>query len=321
MRSLLPRAAGRWGGSSPRWPRNGSPASHCDVKPIPTLQGAPEMSRMSVALTLVVMALASPAALATPPATSSEPTASAAAMSIMSRPCFGAPARNPFGRCVDPSLRLTVLPAPDDAALEPNAPCQPQAQGSLVNPCAFGVDRVFEAGHDGAHRRQPRVALARRGRRRRAQGGRARRLDHAHGLPVQHGAGRHPVAPGCGDLPQLEPRRARLASPSPRGDDALPVAARECEVRRPPRRREQLRHRRARRPGAVPRAAGDGDERRRHPRHAAELGRGRGLRAARLRAQPARSPCAAPERAPGRCRAIPPSRRRGGCGGASTSST
>ncbi len=97
------------------------------------------MSRMSVALTLVVMALASPAALATPPAASSEPTASAAAMSIMSRPCFGAPARNPFGRCVDPSLRLTVLPAPDDAALEPNAPCEPQAQGSLVNPCAFGV--------------------------------------------------------------------------------------------------------------------------------------------------------------------------------------
>jgi hypothetical protein len=89
---------------------------------------------------LIVSATAALAVAAlTPAAGHASDGQTASAASIMSRPCFGAAARSPFGRCVDPTLRLTVFPSPDDAVLEPNAPCQPQAQGELVNPCTFGA--------------------------------------------------------------------------------------------------------------------------------------------------------------------------------------
>jgi hypothetical protein len=54
--------------------------------------------------------------------------------------CFGAAARDPELRCRNPALRLAVVPAPLDAAIEPNAPCQPLARGGLVAPCGFGID-------------------------------------------------------------------------------------------------------------------------------------------------------------------------------------
>jgi len=52
--------------------------------------------------------------------------------------CFGAPARNPAARCVDPSLQRTVYPAPEDAWLEHNAECLPTSREGLLYPCAFG---------------------------------------------------------------------------------------------------------------------------------------------------------------------------------------
>jgi hypothetical protein len=101
------------------------------------------MLRTSAAVALVLAALAPAAALAgaTEPthAASDEPAAAAASTSLTSRPCFGAAARSPIAPCVDPTLRHSVFPAPDDAVLEPNAPCQPQASTDLVNPCMFGA--------------------------------------------------------------------------------------------------------------------------------------------------------------------------------------
>jgi hypothetical protein len=88
----------------------------------------------SVTAALAVAALTPAAGLA-----SEEQGTSAQSASVIARPCFGAAARNPFSPCVDRSLRLTVYPAPDDAVLEPNAPCQPQPRASLVNPCTFGA--------------------------------------------------------------------------------------------------------------------------------------------------------------------------------------
>ena len=96
-----------------------------------------------VAATLAVVVVTSFATLAqaTEPngAAGDGTTASAASTSILASPCFGAAARSPIARCVDQRLQLTVFPTPDDALLEPNAPCQPQAPGQLVNPCLFGA--------------------------------------------------------------------------------------------------------------------------------------------------------------------------------------
>ena len=100
------------------------------------------MARLNIrSLGPILSAVAALAAVALTPAaalSSDEPVASAAS-GVMSRPCFGAPARNPLARCVDPSLRLTVFPAPDDAVLQPNAPCDPQTRTDLVYPCLFGA--------------------------------------------------------------------------------------------------------------------------------------------------------------------------------------
>ncbi|MEY2517259.1 MAG: hypothetical protein QOJ89_4617, partial [bacterium] len=53
--------------------------------------------------------------------------------------CFGAPARSLVEPCVDPSLRRTVYPAPQDAPLEPNAECLPTRRTGLLYPCSFGA--------------------------------------------------------------------------------------------------------------------------------------------------------------------------------------
>jgi hypothetical protein len=58
---------------------------------------------------------------------------------VIDRPCFGAAARNPFARCLNPSLQRTVFPSPTDALLEPNAPCTPLPRASLILPCRFGA--------------------------------------------------------------------------------------------------------------------------------------------------------------------------------------
>ena len=62
--------------------------------------------------------------------------------SITERPCFGAAARNPGGACIDPGLTRTVFPTPDDALLEPNAPCIPYGRANLLFPCHFGANRA-----------------------------------------------------------------------------------------------------------------------------------------------------------------------------------
>ena len=59
--------------------------------------------------------------------------------------CFGAASRDRRHRCVNPSLRLSVTPAPDDAVVAQNSPCTPlEVQGTLT-PCEFGV-RPADAG-------------------------------------------------------------------------------------------------------------------------------------------------------------------------------
>jgi hypothetical protein len=58
---------------------------------------------------------------------------------VTQRACFGAAARNPASRCVNPSLQRTVFPTPDDAVLEPNAACDPIGRASLLYPCRFGA--------------------------------------------------------------------------------------------------------------------------------------------------------------------------------------
>ncbi len=51
-------------------------------------------------------------------------------------PCFGASARAPGHRCADPGA--SVRPVPDDALLEPSAPCTP-ARPAAPAVCTFGV--------------------------------------------------------------------------------------------------------------------------------------------------------------------------------------
>ncbi|HEY0346101.1 MAG TPA: SGNH hydrolase domain-containing protein [Solirubrobacteraceae bacterium] len=58
---------------------------------------------------------------------------------VTASPCFGAAARNPFSRCVNPTLQRTVFPTPADALLEPNYPCTPLRRADLILPCLFGA--------------------------------------------------------------------------------------------------------------------------------------------------------------------------------------
>jgi hypothetical protein len=88
-----------------------------------------------------VLGVALAIAILTPAvAPADEPATTAQSAAVLARPCFGAAARDPLVRCIDPSLRRTVFPTPDDAVLQPWAPCEPQAFAGLMYPCAFGVD-------------------------------------------------------------------------------------------------------------------------------------------------------------------------------------
>lgn len=55
------------------------------------------------------------------------------------RPCFGAAARDPQAPCTNASLRLKVIPTPDDALLEPNSPCVPVSLRLQPFVCSFGA--------------------------------------------------------------------------------------------------------------------------------------------------------------------------------------
>lgn len=54
--------------------------------------------------------------------------------------CFGAAARDPERPCVNRALDLRAIPSPDDAPLEPSAPCTPTRRSS-PQVCAFGAPR------------------------------------------------------------------------------------------------------------------------------------------------------------------------------------
>jgi len=56
--------------------------------------------------------------------------------------CFAAAARDPRRRCVNPRLRLAVVPTPDEAVLSTNSPCTPLRADGELRPCAFGVPAV-----------------------------------------------------------------------------------------------------------------------------------------------------------------------------------
>lgn len=56
--------------------------------------------------------------------------------------CFAAASRDPRRRCVNPRLRLAVVPTPDDAVLSTNSPCTPLRADGELRPCAFGVPAV-----------------------------------------------------------------------------------------------------------------------------------------------------------------------------------
>jgi hypothetical protein len=60
--------------------------------------------------------------------------------------CFGAAARDPLHPCANPALRLSVLPSPALAPLQPGSPCTPVRAVDLVEPCAFGAPAGTERG-------------------------------------------------------------------------------------------------------------------------------------------------------------------------------
>jgi hypothetical protein len=66
--------------------------------------------------------------------------ATAAAGASGTPACFGAAARDPEHPCVNRGLTFTAIPSPDDAVLEPSAPCVPIA-GASPAACSFGVAR------------------------------------------------------------------------------------------------------------------------------------------------------------------------------------
>ncbi|MCW2959011.1 MAG: hypothetical protein JWP18_1814 [Solirubrobacterales bacterium] len=53
--------------------------------------------------------------------------------------CFGAAARDTLNPCNNSSLRLKVVPTPDDAVIEPNSPCLPVSLKLQPFVCSFGA--------------------------------------------------------------------------------------------------------------------------------------------------------------------------------------
>ena len=89
----------------------------------PQLAAAPRALRLLL-ITIAMVAVAGGAAPAkAPPA------------------CFGAASRDPLKPCDNPALRDSVTPAPDDAVLEPNAPCHPIRSRAQPPVCWFGTSK------------------------------------------------------------------------------------------------------------------------------------------------------------------------------------
>jgi hypothetical protein len=82
--------------------------------------------RLTLILTLAITAGAALAAPASRPAAGSPR-------------CFGAAARDPRHPCSNPRLRFSVFPTPTQAAITPNAPCEPLERRGFVTVCGFGV--------------------------------------------------------------------------------------------------------------------------------------------------------------------------------------
>jgi hypothetical protein len=86
----------------------------------------------------VLMAVAGGRDVAVPSLSATRPTPAPDAGTTRPR-CFGAAARDPAQQpCINPALRLTVMPSPSDAPLVPSSPCQP-IRGHSPEVCAFGV--------------------------------------------------------------------------------------------------------------------------------------------------------------------------------------
>ena len=63
-------------------------------------------------------------------------------LSVSAQPkCFGAAARAHKQPCENPRLRLSVIPPPRDALIEPSAPCTPVRLSEPPSRCWFGVGR------------------------------------------------------------------------------------------------------------------------------------------------------------------------------------
>jgi len=60
--------------------------------------------------------------------------------------CFGAAARDPLRKCLNPKLRDAVVPTPDEAVISQNAACTPLPREGLVSPCEFGVPALDASG-------------------------------------------------------------------------------------------------------------------------------------------------------------------------------
>lgn len=66
--------------------------------------------------------------------------------SVVAPRCFGASARPDRGSCSNAALRLSVVPTPDDAQLQPNSYCRPLNRGATLNPCKFGYESTGPSG-------------------------------------------------------------------------------------------------------------------------------------------------------------------------------
>ena len=127
--------------------------------------------------------------------------------------CFGAAARDPQRPCANPKLRLTVVPTPVEAPkLGATRPARSSRSAAACDVCAFGVAAAKASATVALDRRQPRVALARRARRRRAGQALARAVDRPH-RAARFSGHREDLRAGPLALRQLEAAGAALAAP------------------------------------------------------------------------------------------------------------